>query len=196
MHARISLITADPARLVDAVRYLEDEARSQVEDLPGNLGMSMTVDSDLGVAVLSSFWVSGDAMRESEKTVVPMRREAARRATGTLSVEHYAVASFVRAAPPKPGAGSRLTRMEIDPARVDAAIAAYEDTALPWLTEADGFCSALLLVDRRTGRTITETLWQDPDALAASRSAAAQIRVDAVSATDAAIRALDEQLLA
>jgi hypothetical protein len=89
-----------------------------------------------------------------------------------------------------------LTRAETAPARVQEAITAYEDTAVPWLTEAEGFTAALLFADRRTGRSINETLWRDREALAASRSAAAAIRVDTVAATGSAIRAVEEYLLA
>jgi hypothetical protein len=48
-----------------------------------------------------------------------------------------------------------MTRIDFDPRRIDDAVAAYEDTAVPWLTEADAFCSALLLVHRPSGRALT-----------------------------------------
>jgi hypothetical protein len=63
---------------------------------------------------------------------------------------------------------------------------------LPWLTETDGFVSAALLVDHRSGRQLSQTIWRDIDALVKSRSPAAAIRVDAVAATDSAVVALDE----
>jgi hypothetical protein len=74
-------------------------------------------------------------------------------------------------------------------------IAAYEDTTVPWLTETSGFCAQQLYVDRGTGRSISETLWRDPHALAVSRSAAAAVRVDMVAATGSTIRALEEYSL-
>jgi hypothetical protein len=82
--------------------------------------------------------------------------------------------------------------MEVEPSRVDDAIEAYGDTTVPWLADTAGFCSALLLIDERTGQTISETVWRDEHALAASRSAAAAIRVDTVAATDGAVRAVEE----
>jgi hypothetical protein len=110
----------------------------------------------------------------------------------TVSVERHEVASSTRITRPPPGAGVRLTRVDVDPAKVPFAIAAFEDTAVPWLTETDGFCQALALVHRRSGRGIVETVWRDAAALAASRSAAAAIRADAIAATDSVIRALEE----
>jgi hypothetical protein len=194
MHVRISLLTPDPRRMGDLVNYVANEARPIVEDAPGNLGMSLAV-SEIGVAVVETFWVSGDAMRERERQVSATRLEAARRGGGTVSVEQYQVASVVRVQEPDAGAGVRLTRAEVDPAQLDTAVAAYEDTAVPWLVETDGFCIARLYVDRRMGRSLTETLWVDQPALVASRSVAAGIRTDAVAATGAAIRAVEEYAL-
>jgi hypothetical protein len=190
-HVRLNLVTTDPARLDDATKYLEHEAKDVIEQEPGSLGLSVSVN-ELGVAIIASYWVSGDAMRESEGKIAPLRDEVLERGLGTVSTEHLEVASTMRVARPHAGGGVRLTRADVDPKRVDEAIAGYEDTALPWYTETDGFCRALLFVDRRRGRAISETIWRDAAALVGSRSADAAIRVDAVAATGAEIRALEE----
>src|SRR4051794_41981682 len=92
MHARLSLVTADPNKIDDVVKYVSNDARSIVEDKPGNLGMSMAVN-DLGVAVVESFWGSGDAMRESERQVSATRGEASRLGGGAGSAGDAANAS-------------------------------------------------------------------------------------------------------
>jgi hypothetical protein len=194
-HARVNLMTADPLRAGDVVRYLENKARPVMEEQLGFEGMSVLVNPDLAVLVAETFWVSGDAMRDSERAEAPLRKEAVRLGMATVSVERHEVASRVRVARPRPGAGGRMTRIDFDPRRIDDAVAAYEDTAVPWLTEAEGFCRALLLVHRPSGRALTETIWEDEAALIASRSLAASIRVDTIAATDGEIRALEEFLL-
>jgi len=195
-HVRLSFMTTDPDRIGDAVRYLEDEARSLVESQPGNLGMSLEVNPELGAAVVESHWVSGDAMRDNEKAVAPVFEKAAGRGNGTASVERYELGSFVQAARPRSGSGVRFTRSDLETADIDDAIANYEDTAIPWLVATDGFCRAVMFVNRRTRQAVNETLWLDEDALVGSRSAEAGIRADAVAATSAAIRALEEYRLA
>jgi hypothetical protein len=97
LHVRISLLATDPRRTEDAISYLLQDARKVVEDQPGNQGMSMLTNIELGVVIAESFWVSGDAMRETEKTVAPLREEAARRGEGTVSTERFQVANFLRA---------------------------------------------------------------------------------------------------
>jgi hypothetical protein len=191
-HVRFNLITADPGRLGDSVTFIESEVRPQVDSQPGSLGTALYTDPVHGLAILESFWASDDAMSASEHTVSPQRREAVRRAAGTVSVERFKVPVFELEAPLHAGAGLRLTRMDIEPSRVEDAVEAYGDSAVPWLADSAGFCSALLLVDDRTGHAISETVWRDEDALAASRGVAAKIRVETVEATDCVIRAVEE----
>jgi quinol monooxygenase YgiN len=194
VHARVSVVTADPANLGAVVDYV-NEVRPSIEDEVGCTGMSLQADADVGLAVVMSFWVSGDAMHESEPRVAPRREEVLERGAATMSVERYRLADFVRSHPATGGAGVRLTRLETEPANLEAAVTAYEDLVLPWLTEADGFCSAMLLVDRRTGRGLEQNVWRDAAALADSRGPAAVARADAVAAADVAVRSLEEHRL-
>lgn len=192
MHMRLNMITADPRRLSDSVQFIEAEVRPQVDSQPGSLGTALYTNPGPGLAILESFWASDNAMAASEHHLGPTRRAAVERAAGTVSVERYQVPVFELEAPARGGAGLRLTRMDFEPAAVEDAVEAYGDTAVPWLADTDGFCSALLLVDDQTGHAISETVWQNSEALAATRSVAAAVRVETVAATGCVIRAVEE----
>ena len=192
LHMRFNLITADPQKLGDSIKFIESEVRPQVESQPGSLGTTVYADPDAGLAILESFWASDNAMAASEHQVSPGRRQAVERAAGTVSVERYQVPVFELEAPVRSGAGLRLTRMDIAPAAVEDAVEAYGDTAVPWLAETEGFCRTLLLVDESTGHAISETLWQNKEVLAATRSVAAAVRVETVASTGCVIRAVEE----
>ncbi len=195
LHVRLNLITADPIRLGDSVKFVENEVRPVVETQPGNLGMTLKLNPDIGVAILESFWVSGDALRASERMVAPNRAAAVRRAAGTVTVERYSVPVFEREAPLRSGEGVRVTRLDVQPGAVEDTVAAFGDVTVPWLADTEGFCSTLLFIDRTSGRSVVETVWRDPEALAASRSAAAAIRVNTVRATNGVIRSVEEYQL-
>lgn len=192
LQVRVNLLTADPLRLGDAIKYVEAEVRPLAESLRGSLGLALYANPELGVAVIESFWASDETVVQSGLIVGPSRSEAVRRAAGTVCVERYQVPVFEQHGALIPGAGLRLTRMDIEPSGVPDAVEAYGDTAVPQLADTDGFCAALLLVDEHLGRLISETLWQTPRALAASRSAAAALRVEAVESTGCAVRAVEE----
>jgi heme-degrading monooxygenase HmoA len=189
---RFNLITADPQKLGDSIKFIEAEVRPQVDSQPGSLGTALYTNPEPGLAILESFWASDDAMRASEHHLGPTRRTAMERVAGTVSVERYQVPVFELEAPVRGGAGLRLTRMDFEPAAVEDAVEAYGDTAVPWLADTEGFCSTLLLVDDRTGHAISETLWRNSEALAATRSVAAAVRAETVAATGCVIRAVEE----
>ena len=182
MHVRFNLLTADPLRLGDAIKYLEAEVRPLNESLRGSLG----------VAVVESFWASEEAVVQSGPTVGPSRSEMVRRAAGTGSVERYQVPVFEQQGTLMAGAGLRLTRMDIEPSQVEDAVETYGDTAVPMLADTEGFCAALLFADHNQGAMISETLWRTPQALSASRSAAAAVRAETVASTGCTVRAVEE----
>lgn len=195
LHAGFSLIAGDPPRLSDSVKYIESTFRPLVESQPGNLGLSLHANPELGIAVLESFWRSGDALRDSEYVIADSRSEAARRTAGTVTVELYSVPVFEQDGPAVPGMGMRLTRMDVAPPGVDDAVEVFGDTAVPWLAEMPGCVGALYLVDRSSGRSISETIWKDAGALAGSRSAAAAERVQEAESAGCVIRAVGEYTL-
>ena len=138
LHVRHNLITADPALLGDSVKFMENEVRPAVEGQPGNLGLSLQVNPELGLAILESFWVSGDALRASEHAVALNRAAAVRRAAGTVTVERYAVPVFELEAPLRSGEGVRVTRMDVAPSAVEDTIEVIGDTAVPRLADTEG----------------------------------------------------------
>ena len=192
MQVRFNLLTADPLRLGDAIKYLEAEVRPLNESLRGSLGVALYANPELGVAVVESFWASEEAVVQSGPTVGPIRSEMVRRAAGTVSVERYQVPVFEQQGTLMAGAGLRLTRMDIEPSQVEDAVETYGDTAVPMLADTEGFCAALLFADHNQGAMISETLWRTPQALSASRSAAAAVRAETVASTGCTVRAVEE----
>lgn len=193
MRARVNLITADPDRMADTIGYIKTSVRQAVESMDGSLGLSLYANAEIGVAVLESFWASREALIRSEQMAAPRRTDVVRRAVGTVSVERYRVPVYEREAPLDTAAGLRLTRMDVDTARIEDTVECFGATVVPRLADdARGFCGALLLVDWDTGRSISETMWVSRKALAASRREAAAVWVETVRSTGALIRAVEE----
>ena len=195
LHTRLDLITADPLVLGGCIKYIEGEVRPAVESQPGSLGLSLLASPELGAAVLESFWASLHALEASEQPAVPLPGELVRRARGSVTVERYRVPVFEREATLRGGKGVRLTRIEVKPSAVADVIEAFGDSAVPDLAETAGFRSALLFADPASGHLISETVWRDPQARAASPSVAAVIRADVLDAANCLIRAVDDYSL-
>ena len=194
MYARLTLHTADPERLGEVISHYEHDVSMDFEHQPGSRGMSVLVNDDLGVAIVEAFWATEDAMRANDANFGRPVHDAAFFGA-TVSIDHYEVAKFVHVAPAHPGAAVRLTRLESDPSSIDDIHAAYDDLALAPLATSDGFSSAALLVDRKSGRAIVETTWRDTQALVAARALAAARCLDAVKGGNVTVRGIERYRL-
>jgi len=198
LHVEVSRITGDPLRLGDAIDHIASEGRPDVERQPGNLGASLLAAPEAGAMGFESFWESEGSLVDSEDVITASVREAARRTGGTVIHERYAVSVFEREAPWRNGQGVRVTRMNVEPSQlsyVEDAVAWYGDTAVPMLADTSGFCAALLYVDWASGCLISETVWQDPHALATSRNTTAAGEAAAARALHGMIAATGEYRL-
>jgi len=198
LHVEVSRITGDPLRLDDAIDYIANQGRPAVERRPGNLGTSLFIDPEAGAMELESFWESEGPLVNSEDVIASSLRGAALRTGGKVTRERYGVLVFEREAPWRGGQGVRVTRMNVEPSQlssIEDAVAWYGDTVVPMLADTSGFCAALLYADWASGRLISETVWQDPHALATSRSTAAAGEAAAAEALKGVIAAGGEYRL-
>lgn len=100
MHARVTTIHMDPARVDEAVSQLEEQDLPMFKQLDGFRGLTLYVDRSSGKAVGTSYWDSAEQMSASEDEV----KEARERAAGTggssaePEVERFEVAldTFIR----------------------------------------------------------------------------------------------------
>jgi heme-degrading monooxygenase HmoA len=192
MYVRINMLAGDPAHVDEAIRYLEGTVRPHVEGQPGSRGMAFLTKAELGVCVAASYWDSADAMTSSEGDVQVSRKELTELVKGTVTVEHYEVPIFVRRSRPQAGAGVRMTRIETNPATLDAAIDEFRSSVVPAMMDMPGLCTGQLMADRTTGRCIVVTEWENTQAMAASRSSSATMRADLAAVTHAAVRSVEE----
>ena len=93
------------------------------------------------------------------------------------------------------GEAARLTRIKVTPSAVDDVIETFGDTAVPLLAESSGFYGALLFADRDSGHLISETVWRDAQARAASPSTAEVIRAEVLESAHCVIRAVEDYTL-
>jgi hypothetical protein len=114
-----------------------------VEAAAGNRGLTTLVDRTAGVIVAMSYW--DDLRHSSEAALTKAREGAAKAAGGTLVAEGFEVAVAERLAVPGPGATVQMTRVQLDPVRVDAGLAFIRDELLQRLSACSGLCSAELL---------------------------------------------------
>jgi heme-degrading monooxygenase HmoA len=93
MHARVSTLQMEGARIDDAVGRLKEEIVPDLEQTDGFKGFTLMVDRQSGKVVGVSFWESEDAMQASEEKGQAARQQAgeAGGASGEPGVERFEV---------------------------------------------------------------------------------------------------------
>jgi hypothetical protein len=162
MYARVNIIFGTTAKVGAGVAHIEKSDRDVVEAVAGNRGLTTLVDRKTGVIVAMSYW--DDLRHSSEAALTKAREGAAKAAEGALVTESFEVAVAERLAAPDPGATVRMTRVQLDPVRVDAGVAFVRDKLLQRLSACSGLCSAELLIDRVIGNGLLVMTWTDQEA--------------------------------
>ncbi|MGW0178968.1 antibiotic biosynthesis monooxygenase [Nocardia sp. NPDC003345] len=189
MFARSTTIQAQPAAIDAGISHMRDIVLPALRVLPGCVGLSLLVDRDNGHCIATSAWESEDAMHESTERIAPIRDRALTTFGGSAQVEEWEIAGLHRAHHAGEGACVRATWVKTDPGRLDMAVEIYKAATLPAMEDLDGFCSASLMINRRSGRAVSCTSYDSAESMRAGREQSAALRVDAARRTG--VEALD-----
>ncbi len=179
MFARYITVRGDPSKLDAAIDYVDGKARAAVEATEGNRGFAVVVDAEGGQLIGASYWDTAESMRAAEEKLADTRAAAREAMDGEMSIERFEVALGFRHSIPARGAAVRLSRLEVDPARVDEAISLMREESVPRVKGAEGLCSFQLLLDRQTGAGMVVTAWESQQAASAFWPTAEQLRARA-----------------
>ena len=188
MHARSTTIKADPDNLDAGITYVRDEVLPSVKRTDGCVGLSLLADRESGRCIVATAWVDEQAMRATAAE----DRTVQHRLLHTLGGEHadvqeWEIAVLHRERPAGDGAGAQVTWARIAPNHLDDLLDAYRSNLLPRLQELPGFCSVSMLVDRRLGRTVSVTSFENRDAAGLVRKHARVLRQQFAQAMGAKI---------
>lgn len=152
MYVRATTIHADLAKLDEGIAFVRDSVVPAVATLPGTLGLTMMVDRETGTTSVSTAWETEQARADADELLTSLRAKAARQmGGGTPVTELFELVAIDRLRPAQAGFWSRVTRVTIPPSDVEEAIDAYTSSIVHDLRLLDGYCSAVLLVDRGKG---------------------------------------------
>ena len=177
MHARSTSIRGNTAHIDAAIAYVRDDVLPTVQGTDGCIGLSMLTDRDGGRCIVATAWRDEQAMRATAAE----DRTVQHRLLHTLGGEHadvqeWDIAVLHRDRPAGDGAGAQVTWARVAPKHLDDLLEAYRSNLLPRLQELPGFCSVSMLVDRRLGRTVSVTSFENRDAAGLVRKHARSLR--------------------
>jgi len=160
MYARSNTLMGNPQAMDDGMTYIRDEVMPLVQGMDGCVGLSMLCDRESGRCIVTTAWVSEEAMHASEPGVHDSRaRSAEVFGSGAPEVREWEVALMHRMHEGHDGCHARVLWGEMDPAMAEDAMSTFRMTMMPRMEELPGFCSVSVLVDRESGRSAMTTCY-------------------------------------
>ncbi|HTM85779.1 MAG TPA: hypothetical protein VL179_12925 [Mycobacterium sp.] len=178
MYARSTTIFARPSLIDRGVAHVRERVMPVLQGIDGYIGLSLLADRRSGRCIVTSSWLDHDLMRASDRWISPIRDETAVLFGGDIRVADWEIKALHRGRLTKRGAVARCTWVKADPDQLDRWVGNYRASALPAMDSLDGFCSASLLVDRRSGRAVSCASFEHREAMDSTRDEATTLRAD------------------
>jgi heme-degrading monooxygenase HmoA len=93
VHARVTTIEMDPARIDEVVARVEEQDLPAWKGIDGFKGFTLLIDRKSGKVIGTSYWSTQEQMQSSEEAVADSRQRAAEAggAAGPPQVERFEV---------------------------------------------------------------------------------------------------------
>src|SRR2546421_11401452 len=153
MHTRVLTFTG-AKNIDDGVALAREKALPVLQQLNGYRGMSVSADRDGGVLGILSLWETEADRDASLAPLAEVRQEALDTVGGDLKVESFEELVEEIASPPTPGSALMVTRISMDPTKIDENLGFFKSEIVPRIKAAPGFRALRNMIDRKTGRGI------------------------------------------
>ncbi len=176
MYARVTRAAGKPENMKQVVEAFRDAA---IQDQPGWKGGYVMIEPNTGKLLTITLWESTEAMERSAGMARQIWGEASSMAgAGQPSVEAYEIALQPGSIEAGTATHARVSTIMARPDSIDRTI----DFLRKSMTgDEQGWRGAWALVDRRTGKMLTATLWDSRKAIQDTSTAADRIREMAVT---------------
>jgi quinol monooxygenase YgiN len=178
VYARSTTLRGSTAAIDAGISYMRDEAMPAVREMPGNVGLSLLVDRDLGSCIATSAWQDEAAMRASADLVHPMRERLVASFGADPEVQEWEIAFLHREHTMHDRGAARVTWVQVPDGGMDGFLAAYQHDLMPRIQALPNFRSLSLLVDRPGGRVVSTVTFHSRVALERVRDQVRMMRED------------------
>jgi hypothetical protein len=163
------LLTFTGATGIDAgVDYLREEALPILEAQRGFRGVSASADRAGNLMTILSLWDTEADRSASDSALGKAREEALKLVGGGLEIENFEETVQVITKPPVAGCVLNVVRVRMEPASIERNIAWFKESIVPTITAQKGFCALRNMVDRKTGRALSGSVFEDKESADAS----------------------------
>ena len=180
MHSRVLTFTG--AKDIDAgVDFLRQKVLPLLKERQGFRGVTASADRSGSVFGILSLWDTQADRDASESALANSREEGLGIIGGELSVETFEELVAEVEAPMGPGSALMVTRISMDPAKIDENLAFFKSDVLPRIKASAGFQGVRNMINRETGRGLVGTVWADKAAMTAAADEAMSRRQEGIA---------------
>lgn len=180
MHTRV-LTFVGAKNIDDGITFVREQAVPVLKGLKGYRGMTASADRAGGVLGVLSLWETEADRDASFGPLADLRQQGVDIVGGDLEVENFELLVQETAAPPAVGSALMVTRISMDPAKIDENADFFRSEILPRIKAAPGFLALRNMIDRTTGRGLVGSAWTDQDAMKNAASQAQARRPEGVA---------------
>ncbi len=160
MYTRVLTFTG--AKDIDAgVSYLRDKVLPVLRAQQGYRGVSASADRSSGLLGILSLWETEADREASFGVLAGARAEAIDLVGGELTVEAFEEMALQVSKPPAPGSALLVTRISMDPSKVEENAAFFRSEIVPRIAAGSGFMALRSMINRQTGEGLVGTVWED-----------------------------------
>jgi heme-degrading monooxygenase HmoA len=181
-HARVVRLKNAPANADAGIKRWTTEILPLLKKQDGFRGATLVGNRKTGDGLSVSYWASERAMQNARPQVRPQAEKMLSSTGGKIvDDDECEVAVQERIQPAKAGVFVRVTTVEADPAKAADGIAHFKEKVVPVIRAQAGARTALLLVNRKSGRVFTASGWNTEKDLQNSEAAVTTLREQAIT---------------
>lgn len=178
----VRVITFSGANNIDeGVAHVRDNVIADLNAQRGYQGLTVSADRSNKIVGILSLWETDRDREASENALAKDRQEGLEIIGGTMAVENFEQLVAEMAEPPLVGSSLTLTRISMEPAKVDENLAFFKSDVLPRIRATSGFRAVRNMMNRQTGHGIVGIVWADEHAMTAAAADAKSRREEALA---------------
>jgi heme-degrading monooxygenase HmoA len=167
MQTRVVTITG--AKDIDGgITFIRETIVPLLRDQHGYRGLTASADRAGAVVGVLSLWETEGDREASDSAAGKARQEGLDLIGGELRVENFEQVVQDIVEPPVPGSALLVTRINMDPAKIDENLAFFKSEVVPRIKANAGFRALRNMINRQTGDGIVGTVWSDDEAMKAA----------------------------
>jgi len=180
MHTRVLTFT-DAKNIDGGVDFLRQKVVPLLNEQKGYRGVNASADRSGGVLGILTLWETEADREASESALAKSRQEGLDIIGAKLTVETFEELLAEVIEPRTPGSALMVTRVSMDPAKIDENFAYFKSEVLPRIKANAGFQALRNMMNRKTGDGLVGAVWAATDGMKAAAADAESRRPDSIA---------------